>query len=74
MPKVIFLKRTSIFCIPKVIFIFNIKGTVGAVWKTTDYWMCKQGHSQEFLNAGEIYTELNLRWCAHFLFSTGNVL
>ena len=66
MRKVTFLKINLIFCVPKVIFIFNIKSTVGAVWKNTDYWMCQQGHSQEFLRAGAVSTELNLRWCAHF--------
>ena len=46
----------------KVIFIFNTKGTVSAIWKTVDYWMCQQAHSQEFFRAGEVSTNLNLRW------------
>ena len=33
---------------PKMIFIFNINSTVGAIWKIIDYWMCQQANSQEF--------------------------
>ena len=74
MPKVKVLKIILIFCMPKVIFIFDIRGTVGAVRKNTDYWMCQQGQSQEFMRVGEVSTESNWRWCARFLFSTGNAL
>ena len=62
------------FCMPKVIFIFKIRSTVGAVRKNTHYWTCQQGHSQEFLRVGEVSTESNWRRCARFLFSTGNAL